>query len=87
VFRIEKLFRKFTKRKIPKGPSVVKQLTQKIINRIEIEEKYYPVIQAYVKQRIFIRMKYITKNHQALIAKKKARTQLLRLQKLQRIMT
>jgi len=87
IFRIEKLFRKITKRQIPKGQRVVKQLTQKIFNRMDFDEKYYPVIQAYVKQRIFIRMKYTTKNQKTLIAKRKAKSQLLKLQKLQRIMT
>ncbi|KAL4152818.1 hypothetical protein QTP88_000651 [Uroleucon formosanum] len=87
IFRIEKLFKKITKRQIPKGPRVVKQLTQKIFNRMDFDEKYYPVIQAYVKQRIFIRMKYTTKNQKTLIAKRKAKSQLLKLQKLQRIMT
>jgi hypothetical protein len=44
MFRIEKLFRTFTKQKIPKEPGVVEQLTQTIINGILIEEKYYPVL-------------------------------------------
>ncbi|KAF0724973.1 THAP-type domain-containing protein [Aphis craccivora] len=54
IFRIEKLFKKITKCQIPRIPSVVKQLTHKMFDRMDIDKKYYPVIQAYVKQRIFI---------------------------------
>jgi len=54
IFRIERLLNKITKQQIPKGPKVVKNLSKKIIERMEIEEKYKPVVQTYryVKQRI-----------------------------------
>ena len=58
IFRIERLFNKFTKNTINKGPNIVKQLTNKILCRMEIEDKWKPSIQTYIKQRILIRMKY-----------------------------
>lgn len=69
IFRIERLFNKITKHKIPEG-QVVKNLTKKIFNRMEMPEKYYPVVQKYVKQRILIRMKYL-KYHSVLLNKKR----------------
>jgi hypothetical protein len=57
------------------------------MNRINIEEKYIPVIHTFVRQKIFIRMKYANKNHQNLVAKRKAKLQLQKLQKLRKLMT
>lgn len=87
ISRVERIFKKITQQKIPKGPGVVKQLATKIINRMNIEDKYKPVIHTYVKQRIFIRMKYSNHHQKNLIAKRRATLQLKRLQKLRRIMT
>jgi len=69
IFRIERLFNKITKDKIPEGQGVVKNLTKKIFNRMEMPEKYYHVVQKYVKQRILIRMKYL--NHHSNLFNKK----------------
>lgn len=44
MFRIEKLYRKITKQQIPKGPGVVKNLTKKMLSRMEIAEKYNPLV-------------------------------------------
>ncbi|KAF0722042.1 THAP domain-containing protein 1-like [Aphis craccivora] len=87
IFRIERLLNKITKQQILKGPKVVKNLSKKIIERMEIEEKYKPVVQTYVKQRILIRMKYLNQNTNILNKKRKAKLQLQRLQKLKRLMT
>lgn len=87
LFRAERIFKKTTKQKIPKGPTVVKQLLHKIMNGMDIEEKYRPVIHTLVRQRIFIRMKYANKNHQILVSKRKAKLQLQKLQKLRKLMT
>lgn len=87
ISRVERIFKKITLQKIPKGPCVVKCLATKIIKRMNIEEKYKPVIHTYVKQRIFIRMKYLNHHQKNLIAKKRAKLQLKRLQKLRRTMT
>ena len=54
---------------------------------MDIEEKYRPVIHTFVRQRIFIRMKYANKNHQILASKRKAKLQLQKLQKLRKLMT
>lgn len=87
IYRIERLFKKITKLQIPKGPNVVKNLTKKIISRMEMEDKYNSVIQSYIKQRILIRMKYLNKHHISLQKKRKSKFQLQRLQKLKRQMT
>lgn len=87
VFRIERLFKKITKQQIPKGPKVVKNLSKKIIKRMEIEEKYNFVVQTYVKQRVLIRMKYLNQHTNILNKKRKAKLQLQRLKKLKRLMT
>uniref|UniRef100_A0A2S2PDA3 Uncharacterized protein n=1 Tax=Schizaphis graminum TaxID=13262 RepID=A0A2S2PDA3_SCHGA len=63
IFRIERLFKKITKKQIPKGVGVVKNLTKKIISRMDIENKYNIVIQLYIKQGILIRMKHYNKQH------------------------
>ncbi|KAF0757452.1 THAP domain-containing protein 1-like [Aphis craccivora] len=85
IFRAERIFKKITKQKIPKGTGVVKQLLNKIMNRMSIEEKYRPVLHTFVKQRIFIRMKYANKHQQTLAAKRKASLQLKKLQKLRKL--
>lgn len=54
---------------------------------MEMEEKYNPVVQTYVKQRILIRMKYLNQHTNILNKKRKAKLQLQRLQKLKRLMT
>jgi len=87
IIRVERLFKKITKNQIPKMPGVVKYLTNKIICRMEIEEKYKTVIQTYIKQRIFIRMKYLNQHSNLLLKKRKAKAQLQRMQKLKRLMT
>ncbi|KAF0703798.1 THAP domain-containing protein 1-like, partial [Aphis craccivora] len=61
--------KKMTKQLIPKGSGVVKRLIDKIFNRTEMAQKYKPVIQSYVKQRLLIRMKYFNL-HAASLAKK-----------------
>lgn len=76
IFRIERLFNKFTKNTINKGPNIVKQLTNKILCRMEIEDKWKPSIQTYIKQRILIRMKYYNQNALLLKKKNKAKIQL-----------
>lgn len=60
--------KKITQQKIPKGPGVVTQLVTKIMIRMDIEDKYKPVIHIYVKQRIFITMKYSNDHHKNVIA-------------------
>lgn len=87
VIRIERLFKKITKNQIPKRPGVVKYLTNKIIRQMEIEEKYKPVIQTYIKQRVFIRMRYLNQHSNLLIKKRKAKAQLQKMKKLKRLMT
>lgn len=87
ILRVERIFNKITQQKIPKGPGVIKQLTTKIINRMDIEDKYKPVIHTYVKQRIIIRMKYSNYHQKILMTKRRAKLQLKRLQKLRRTMT
>jgi len=82
ILRIERLFKKITKQQIPKGLGVVKNLTKKIISRIDMEKKYNIVIQSYIKQRILIRMKYYNKQHTL-----KSKFRLQKLQKLRRLMT
>lgn len=76
IFRIERLLNKITKQKIPKGPKVVKKLTKKFFKRMQMAEKYHPVLQTYIKQRIFIRMKYLNKHTNILNKKRKAKFQL-----------
>lgn len=63
------------------------KLTKKFFKRIQMAEKYYPVVQTYIKQRIFIRIKYLNKHTNILNKKIKAKFQLQRLQKLKRLMT
>jgi len=87
MFRVEKLYRKITKQQIPKGPGVVKNLTKKILSRMEIAEKYNPVVQTYIKQRVLIQMKYLNEHSRKLFKKRKAKSQLHKLQKLKRLMT
>lgn len=87
IFRIERLFNKITKHKIPEGQGVVKNLTKKIFKRMEMPEKYLPVVQKYVKQRVLIRMKYLNHHSVLLNKKRKAKSNLQRLQKLKRLMT
>jgi len=87
VIRIERLFKKITKNQIPKRLGVVKYLTNKIIRQMEIEEKYKPVIQTYIKQRVFIRMRYLNQHSNLLIKKRKAKAQLQKMKKLKRLMT
>jgi len=87
IFRVEKIYRKITKQQIPKGPGVVKNLTKKILSRMEIAEKYNPVVQTYIKQRVLIQMKYLNENSSKLLKKRKAKYQLYKLQKLKRLMT
>jgi len=65
----EKLYKKITKQQIPKGPGVVKNLTKNFLSRMEIEEKYNPVGQTYIKQRLLIQMKYFNENSYKLIKK------------------
>lgn len=87
IFRIERLFNKFIKNTINKGPNIVKQLTNNILCRMEIEDKWKPPIKTYIKQRILIRLKYYNQN--ALLLKKKNMTknQLKELSKLKKVMT
>lgn len=87
VIRIERLFKKITKNQIPKRLGVVRYLTNKIFRHMEIEEKYKPVIQTYIKQRIFIRMRYMNQHSNLLKKKRKAKAQLQKLQKFRRLMT
>lgn len=87
IIRIERLLKKITKNQIPKRPGVVKYLTNKIIRQMEIEEKYKPVIQTYIKQRVFIRMRYLNQHSNLLIKKRKAKAQLQKMKKLKRLMT
>lgn len=87
ILRIERLFKKITRQQIPKGQGVVKSLTKKIFNRMEMADKYYPVVQKYIKQRVLIRMKYLNHHIVSLNKKKKAKSQLQRLQKLKRLIT
>ena len=54
---------------------------------MEIEEKYKPVIQTYIKQRVFIRMRYLNQHSNLLIKKRKAKAQLQKMKKLKRLMT
>lgn len=65
----------------------MKKLLNKIINRMDIEVKYRPVIHSYIRQRIFIRMKYLNNHNQTLAAKRKAKLKLQRIQKIRRLMT
>lgn len=54
---------------------------------MEIAPKYKHVIQSYIKQRLLIRMKYFNQHAISLINKRKAKVQLNRLKKLQKLMT
>lgn len=74
ILRIERLFKKITKQQIPKGPGVVKNLTKKIFSRMEMADKYYPVVQTFIKQRLLIKMKYL--NHQIASRNKKKKSQM-----------
>ncbi|KAE9535838.1 hypothetical protein AGLY_007739 [Aphis glycines] len=85
IFRIERLFNKFTKNTINKGPNIVKQLTNKILCRMEIEDKWKPSIQTYIKQRILIRMKYYNQNALLLKKKNKAKNSIKKLSKLKKL--
>ena len=76
-----------TKQLIPKGSGVVKKLTDRIFKRTEIEQKYKPVIQSYVKQRLLIRMKYFNQLAVSLAKKRRAKAQLSRINKLRKLMT
>jgi hypothetical protein len=87
INRIEWLIKKITKNQISKRPGVVKYLINKITHQMDIEEKYKPVIETYIKQRIFIGMRYLKQHQYLLIKKRKAKTQLLKLQILKRLMT
>jgi len=84
---LKEFLKKMTKQKIPKKPGVVEQILHKIMNGMDIEEKYRPIIHTFVRQRIFIRMKYANKNHQTLVTKRKPKLQLQKLQKLRILMT
>lgn len=56
ISRCEWLFKKLTKQfpnSVPKGPNFVKQLSSKMFRRMMIDKKYKPVIQTYVRQRLF----------------------------------
>ncbi|XP_060859558.1 THAP domain-containing protein 1-like [Metopolophium dirhodum] len=68
------------KKLIPKG-------SDRIFKRTEIEQKYKPVIQSYVKQRLLIRMKYFNQHAVSLAKKRKAKAQLSRINKLRKLMT
>lgn len=87
IFRVERLFNKFTNKTIPKGPNIVKHLTNKILCRMDTEEKWKPSIRTYVKQRILIRMKYFNQNALILKNRNKAKMQLKKLTKLKKVMT
>lgn len=76
-----------TKQLIPKGSGVVKRLTDKIFNITEIAQKYKPVIQSYVKQRLLIRMKYFNQHAVSLAKKRKAKAQLSKINILRKLMT
>lgn len=54
---------------------------------MEMNDKYYPVVQTYIKQKIFIRMKYLNNHIISLHKQKKAQAKLQRLKKLKRLMT
>ncbi|CAI6355295.1 unnamed protein product [Macrosiphum euphorbiae] len=73
IFRVERLFNKFTKYQVPKGSNVVAKLTNKIFSRMSVEKKFKPVIETYIKQRIIIRMKYSNYHIQLLKQKKKSK--------------
>jgi len=87
IFRVERLFKKMTKQLIPKGSGAVKRLTDRIFKRTEIAQKYKPVIQFYVKQRLLIRMKYFNQHAASLAKKRKMKAQLSRMSKLRKLMT
>lgn len=87
ILRIERLFKKNTKNQIPKRPGVLKYLTKKIMCRMIIDIKYEPVVQSYIKQRLFIRNKYLNQHANFVLKKRKAKAQLQRLQKFKRLMT
>lgn len=67
----------------------MKQLTNKIVCRMKIEDKWKPSIQTYtyIKQRILIRMKYYNQNALLLKKKNKVKIQLKKLSKLKKVMT
>lgn len=87
ILRCEKLFIKLTKGQIPKGRYIVKQLTNKIYNRVITEQKYKTIIQTYIKQRIIIRMKYLNQNLIYMQKIKKSKIKLQRLNKLRKTIT
>lgn len=59
ISRCEWLFKKLTKKSIPKGPNFVKQLSSKMFKRMMINKKYKPVILTYVRQRMIIHTNYM----------------------------
>jgi len=70
ILRVERLFNKFTKCRVPKGPNVISKLTDKIFSRMSIGEKFKHMIQIYIKHRIIIQKKYIaTCKHKNKISK------------------
>ncbi|CAI6371569.1 unnamed protein product [Macrosiphum euphorbiae] len=87
ILRCEKLFIKFTKGQIPTGRYIVKQLTNKIYNRVITDDKNKILIQTYIKQRIIIRMKYFNQNLTSMQKIKKSKMRLQRLNKLRKTIT
>lgn len=87
ILRVENLFKKFTKNKIPKTPNVVNRITRMIYNRMITDEKYKPVIKTCVKQRIFIRIKFLNQNMTSMCKIKRSKLKLQKLNKLRKIIT
>jgi len=73
--------------KIPKTPNVVNRLTRMIYKRMITDEKYKPVIKTYVKQRIFIRIKFLNQNMISMCKIKRSKLKLQKLNKLRKIIT
>jgi len=86
IIRVERLFNKFTKHEVPKGPNVVSKLTNKIFSRMMVDEKFKRVIKVYIKQRVIIRMKY-SNYHMRSLKLQKNKTRLNKLNKLRKLMT
>lgn len=76
IFRVERLFNKITKQLIPKGKGVVKLLSDKIFNRMDMAQMHRPIIQSYVKQRLLIRMKFFNQHSETLSKNRKAKAKL-----------
>lgn len=87
VFRMERLFKKFTAIMIPRRPNVVKYLSHKIMRAFDSGEIAREIVYAFVRQRIFIRIKYMNSTSKAQQKMRQSKGRLKQLRKLAKIVS